>query len=397
MERRSRGILLVAGSILFGIGVSVLFIALGGTIPRKDGSVVTLNDGQKLDVSPQMVSSWRAKERRLESAEAELARTRAEMAALESRLRELEAAADAGSDTAPKPPAEADIKPDADAAAVPEDPEAEKQRKLNELLDKLDWDKMTDAIHDWIKLNRDARKNGKQPVFDPALLMELSKINVSIAQIAELLGEENIWAVWDNELVLQRFLPAYLKGMGAELTDAQRGTLFEWMKAERAAETYAPPAETAAGPASFDRLISSAERELRFAEWLRSNLSASQYSSYSSAMDNDIFYGQELSSKTFKAATEEDATAALTQYWQGAYGADPTQATALGQVADQYVKDYYATTYSYSRLYGNDLPLHVSFELQVKLLKLQATAEAQCRSLFPDADPQQAPTIFKFE
>ncbi len=392
--------------VILGIGIGVILIVLVTEartwVGRSDSSTggspkVTLADGRVIECAPGTVARWLGAERRLEDAQAELSLAHDTIAGLEARLAELEAAAagrKAWEETA-SPTAGSETT--ADVSTAGESPEDEKTRKLKALIASTDWDKMANAIEKWIKTQRDARKNGQPPKFDPGLLAELSRATVTMSEISELLGLENPWAAYENEFVMEKFMPAYLKAQGVDLTDPQRSLFLDWLKAQSSPSATVGEMDEMGRPLAFGGLLSVAQREIQFTDWIRNNLTPAQYSAYCSTVENDLFYGQEIQTRQFKASTETEAAQAVTQYWQQAYNADPGQSAQLSQIAGQFVQDYYATTYSYTRLYGNQMPRHVSLEMQMKLLQLQAAAEQQCRTLFPDVTGDALPTIITFE
>lgn len=393
--------------LVLGVGLGAIIVILVNEVrPRGWASDSTANrhpkvmlkSGQVVECTPDSVARWLTAERRLAEVQADLARAHDTIADLETRIQRFEATV-ADAEAPPTGSASPDVVSEtaSEDSTADESPEDKKMKELKALLSSIDWEKMAAAIHAWIKAQRDARKSGRPPKFDPALLSELSRTTITMSQIAELLGLENEWAVWENELVVDQFMPAYLKALGVELTDAQRAAFLTWLKTQPSLDTSDIEMDVMGNPRTFDSLLKLAEREIQFTDWIRYNLTPAQYSAYCSAVENDLFYGQEIPTRRFKASTEAEAAQSVAQHWQQIYQADVAQANQLSQIANQFVQDYYAITYSYTRLYGNQMPRHVSLEMQMKLLQLQNSVEQQCRALFPDAPQDTVPTIIVLE
>jgi hypothetical protein len=266
--------------VILGISLGVILVVLAHEVRdwvRQPKVVVaatpqvTLSDGRVIECTPDTVARWLGAQKRLAETQAELSRANDTIAALEARLRDFGQTA-AGQTSPTDATSSGASGESAGELSADDGPQDEKTKKLKALIASTDWDKMATAIEKWIKIQRDARKKGQPPVFDPALLQELSRSTVTMSQIAELLGLDSPWDAYGNDLVIEKFMPAYLKAQGVELTDAQQTALLGWLKTQQPPGEGSGEVDAMGRPHSFNGLLQAAQREVQFTEWIRNNL-----------------------------------------------------------------------------------------------------------------------------
>lgn len=354
------------------LAAAVAFYALRSWVmdanQSRESAYILLEGGKRVRLTPEEFRKQQAevKEARehlarakleLAGMERELEEARREAAILRGQVKELQAAA-----AAPAPPAEAPLSAE------------ERDKRLRILVNSADWRSYGQAVARWVIGEEQSRQTG-QP-FEPNNddLITLSMLNSTMMEAAKILGLKNPFDAYKDPIVSEKFMPAYLEGLGLAFTDQQRGQLNELLR-QQAARTDAL-ALSDARPGSLERTLLEARDSAEFDAALSRLLTPDQAQAYAHTVGANPFFGMQVKRQPV-AGDSTQAAGTVAGLWAKAFGIDETQQRTLGAVAEQYVREANLARDQFAVQFGRRLPRDRAMALQLHLLELQIEAERE--------------------
>jgi hypothetical protein len=163
--------------------------------------------------------------------------------------------------------------------------------------------------------------------------MELSKMNVAIAEIAKARGLAQPWQAYADPTVRQEFVPAWLDALGANLDDNQIGAVKQHVRDVAAADT---------GGQALSYLDSIRERlsgNLEEEKFLGTLLRPDQQQAYDASVGDDPFFGTNLNRSVDQSATTDGLVEAVLGEWKKSFDLSPRALAGAQAIAEKYVQE----------------------------------------------------------
>jgi len=214
----------------------------------------------------------------------------------------------------------------ASASALPSD--ATPDQKIEALIKATDWDAAAAAL---AKIAEGRGNRQGMFMHDPALRLELSRLELAIAEMSRALGASDPDAAYDDPRVREAFAAARLKAFGASLDARQREALrtdITRRASQRAAE--APPRTIA------EKALRSVREDLALEESLPSILTAEQLADWLARAGDDPFLGKPWPRMVMGVDEGADVGTDLAQGWARRFQIGVGGAPALTDIARRF-------------------------------------------------------------
>lgn len=273
-------------------------------------------------------------------------------------------------------------------AADGRDPQAEaeeRQRKLQKLIDEIDWAKYGKALLAFIKADEEARRSGKATKHDPMVIALLAEYYIRLQQLAKLLGLENPFDVPDDPRILPHVLDGLVEATGVSMTDEQRRAFHD--KVGPLVQDFEKRGEQWDGVNKLERLAMRGDRMVETAQQFRGIMSPEQYDQFGKEWGTDPFIAQQTQRTTIRGASADETGKNVAEHWMKAFRLPPDQRAIVEDVANQYARDAEAKVTEYQSRPGAKT-IESQMGLRVELLRMQIDAERQIqqRVVLPPED-----------
>lgn len=318
------------------VGASVVAIGVvsGAVLLKMDGQETTVRAGEKVVAqarapislaSPEEQAAKQAEaEKKIATLETALARSEQRATDLERKLAATGAQKAPGATDAEKKPS---TEPSSQSgAAIPGTPD----EKVRALVAKFDWKAGAEAL---VLVNK-AKQKGTTSAIEPTTYLQLSRMQVVVAEIAKVRGYENPWTAFTDPLVLEEFYPSWLDALGVGLDETQRAAVKQHV------HDPAEPKEKADKPASFlATLAKELEQKLADERSLGTILRPDQLQRFFESVGDDVLVGAHVDRSTHRSSTLEGLTENVLSEWKQTFELSPRSLDAAQPLARRYASD----------------------------------------------------------
>ncbi len=169
-----------------------------------------------------------------------------------------------------------------------------------------------------------------QSSIEPSLYLQLSKMNVAIAEIAKLRGFENPWQAYGDPVVQEAFYPAWLDAHGVGLDEAQIAAL------RRHVHDTSGKKEAPADERFHATLARELEEKLEEESNLASFLRPEQLGRYFESIGDDVMAMAHADRSTHRSTTQDGLVEAVLADWKKAFELSARSLDAAQPVARKY-------------------------------------------------------------
>lgn len=165
------------------------------------------------------------------------------------------------------------------------------------------------------------------------MLLALSKLNIALAEMANLLGIADPDLLYEDPRIAEAFVPEWLNALGADLDEQQ----VEMLRAEIRAGPGAPRSDPAGQATYLDRKLSQLYRDLDWEEDLARFLRPDQHARYLENVGDDPFFG-DMGEKHCFGGEPEKLTESVVRSWARSFGLSERAQEAARPIAARYVE-----------------------------------------------------------
>lgn len=363
------GVSFVLGALLAAAALYLLRDSFSGAGGGPESTWIMLEGGRRIRVTAEEFRKLQAEvkeakedlaksKREISDIEKDLENARREAAVLRGQVKELQSAAAAAGTTTP--PEVSTLTPE------------EREKRLRILVNSADWRAYGQAVARWVLGEEQSRQTG-QP-FEPSNddLLTLSMLNSTIMESAKILGLKNPFDAYKNPVVSEKFMPAYLEGLGLAFNDQQRDQLTNVLRQQAARDEALSLSDTKLG--SLERTLQEARDSAQFDADLARILTREQAEAYARTVGSNAFFGMQVKRQAVPSDLAQ-ATNAVTGLWVKSFGFDENQQRTASAAAEQYVREANLARDQFAVQFGRQLPRDRAMALQLHLLELQIEAE----------------------
>lgn len=275
--------------------------------------------------------------------------------------------------TPPSPPARDKRRRDEPPSPSPLESDLERADAVERLVTSIDWIAFDGAVLAFTKEQERARREGKKTNYDPGTIEVLSKNNLILQKIAELLGVEDVREVPLHERVWPHYQRGWMSAVGVTLSPAQDADLVEAARAFSRSRIEERKTIEDANP--LEKLAWEAERGLRWDEDVRKLLTPEQFAEYVKPGGSDPFWGRQASRQDVRFGSIQDSAKRVESLWQAALGLNEQLRPLVAAAAADYVQQVDRQGTGFRSRYPGDAPREEEMRLRIDLLRLQVNAE----------------------
>jgi hypothetical protein len=211
-------------------------------------------------------------------------------------------------------------------------PGASPDEKLEALIRAFDWDAAGRAL----AAAAEARRSKRGPMFgDPSIRLEMSKLELAIAEMSRALGASDPEAAYEDLRVQGALAAARLKALGASLDARQRDLLRRELLARRAA-AGAGVVAGAAPRTVAEKALRTVQDDLALEEALPSILTPEQYAEWLARAGDDPFLGKPWPRMVMGVDESVDVGRDLAEQWARRFAIGEPGRPALLDIARRF-------------------------------------------------------------
>jgi hypothetical protein len=322
-----------AAAVAVGVtaGVVLFRTPQGDARDVRAGEVAFADAGGRVEVEE--LATLRREAASAKDLRATLAKSEARVAELERRLGAIEkaggggATASAGGSKKPAAGGSAGADGQAGAGEGAGSPEDEKEKRIAELIKKVDWKAGAKAIVGYFK----GQRAGKP--LEPDAMVTLSQLNTDVMALSKALDLDNPFGAYGDPRVKALFLPAWYSAMGADMDDAQMAQFMATAEQHKSAYSGEIDEKTLAG-----QTLDATRQKIQEEETLFQILRPEQQARYLETVGDDPYFAMHMQEKQFEMSSPEGLVNRVAGAWTETFQLSDAAQEAARRVADRYVQ-----------------------------------------------------------
>ncbi len=268
------------------------------------------------------------------------------------------------------------VQPAGAAASTPDtipDPAQKNEAEIQALVSEADWLSYSKAIIAWVQADEEARRLGKAPKYDPAVIRVLSEMTLRMEKLKGLLGLDDVEDVYSHERIAPTFGEGWMKALGIELDEDQARRLRE--SSIEDARSRREGKQRTGKLSGLADLLWEGERAVQDDERMRGVLTPVQYEKWGSVSDGNAFWGHEAERVRFAAEDASGAAGLVRDHWARELQLDDSHRAVLDEVSGNYARESRRLEDELRVRHPTGAPREARMRLGVELLRLQVEAE----------------------
>ena len=261
----------------------------------------------------------------------------------------------------------------ATASDAPPDPAQKNEAEIDALVAEADWLSYSKAIIAWVQADEEARRLGKAPKYDPAVIKVLSEMTLRMEKLKGLLGLDDVEDVYSHERIAPTFGEAWIKSLGIELDEDQARRLRESSIEDSRSRREEKQRNGKLSPLAD--LLWEGERAVHDDGRMRGVLTPAQYEKWGSVSNGNPFWGHEAERVRLAAEDANGAAGLVRDHWARELQLDASHRAVLVEVAANYARESRRLEMELRARYPGEAPRDARMQLGVDLLRLQVQAE----------------------
>jgi hypothetical protein len=244
---------------------------------------------------------------------------------------------------------------------------------VDRLVTSIDWGAFGGAVLAFTLEQERARREGRKVNYDRGTIETLSKNNLVLQKIAELLGIQELKEVPFHERVWPSYQRGWMKAAGVELSPAQDATLGE--AARVFARSRVEEQRTLRDSNRLEKLAWEADRGVRWDGEVQKLLSPDQIAQVANPAGSDPFWGRQASRREFSLGRAEESAQSVGDFWQSTLGLNESLRPIVANAATDYVQEVGRQVAGFRARYPETAPRDEEMRLRISLLRLQTKVE----------------------